>query len=240
VAIRFCTIEACFSHSLKECTAVSKNFVNRVGDSTMQQDLEGWGKICDRIYIWDYCTDFSHYLMTFPNLGIMQEDIQYFRDNGTAGVFEEGNYQDTSGEFGELRAYLFGKLLWDPDGDYYAWMRNFLKAYYGDGAYAIGCFIQEVNDYVQENNVHVSIYDSPMQGHLTEDMLRRALDGFNHGIELTEGNTKIQDHIARSRLQILYDLTYMPGVGTNTERVDWMTVYMQDMKRFNITKIKEG
>ena len=114
VAVRFCTIEACFSHPLSRCTAVSKDFQGRVGEATLQQDLKGWSQICNRIYIWDYTTDFAHYLMTFPNLYVLGENIRFFQENSVAGLFEQGNGESVSGEFGELRAYVLSKLMWNP------------------------------------------------------------------------------------------------------------------------------
>ena len=33
------------------------------------------------------------------------------------GLFEQGNGESPSGEFGELRAYLITKLMWNPDLD---------------------------------------------------------------------------------------------------------------------------
>ena len=48
-------------------------------------------------------------------------------------------------------------------------------------------------------------------------------NGFNRGFELMEGNTEIQDNIARSRLQILYNLTCIPDAGNHTEHMDWLS-----------------
>ncbi len=48
-------------------------------------------------------------------------------------------------------------------------------------------------------------------------------NGFNRGFELIEGNTEIQDNIACSRLQILYNLTCIPDAGNHTEHMDWMS-----------------
>ena len=58
----------------------------------------------------------------------------------------------------------------------------------------------------------------------------QARDGFDHRSELKEGNTEILDNTACSWLQILYNLTYMPNTGDNTERVNWMSIDMKHIK----------
>ncbi len=67
------------------------------------------------------------------NLHVIQDNVKFFIENGVTQLFEQGNGQSISGEFGELRAYLLTKLMWEPDGDLSAWMDEFLDAYYGAG-----------------------------------------------------------------------------------------------------------
>ena len=88
----------------------------------MQEDFEAWGKICKRMFVWDYTTNFWHYLAPFPNLHVLQKNVQYFLRQNVTGLFEQGNAQSVSGEFGELRAYILSKLMWEPDGDVNSWM----------------------------------------------------------------------------------------------------------------------
>ena len=128
VAVQLCDIECCFSHSLDSgCSHDNNGFC---------ADLKNWSAICDNLYIWNYNTSFSHYNMTYPNFSCLRENIRLFADNNVKGVYEEGNAQSISGEFGELRCYLQSKCLWDPymtEAEYYAHMDDFLKGVYGDG-----------------------------------------------------------------------------------------------------------
>ncbi|MBQ3867724.1 MAG: DUF4838 domain-containing protein [Clostridia bacterium] len=127
VIIRLCSIECCFSHPLGGSCERNREFA---------EDLEAWSKICDNLFIWDYTTDFLFYVNPFPNLYVLYDDVRFFVDHHAIGLFEQGNYQAYSGEFGELRAYLLAKLLWDPDmsrDEYFAYMDDFLEGYYGAG-----------------------------------------------------------------------------------------------------------
>ena len=138
VCIRLCSINCCFTHPLenKDCPR-SQKFYN---------DIVEWGKICDKLHIWDYTTNFHYYLSTFPNFGVLHKNMKFFAENNVVSMFPQGNGQGVSGEFGEVRAYLLAKLMWDPYMDeetYYRHMDEFLEAYYGAGWQNVRNFIDK-------------------------------------------------------------------------------------------------
>ena len=64
-------------------------------------------------------------------------------------IYCSGNFACPSGEFGELRVYLISKLLLDPmmsEETYYAYMDEFLAAYYGDGWEYIRKYIDKTTE----------------------------------------------------------------------------------------------
>ena len=133
VVVRFCTIESCFTHPIEsECRATEDSIYGTV---SLAQDLRDWSAISGKLFIWDYCTNFSRYLMPFPDLFSIRENVNFFYKCNAIGVFEEGDYQNkVDGELNALRAYLLAKLLWDPDMDeetYRGHMLEFLQNYYG-------------------------------------------------------------------------------------------------------------
>ncbi|MBQ2915423.1 MAG: DUF4838 domain-containing protein [Clostridia bacterium] len=143
VLIFLCSIESCYSHPIyKDCVA-SKNATYADGsNNTFAEDLIGWGKICNNIWIYDYTTNYGNWAMTFPNFHVLRDNIQFYVDNGTSGVIPQGNHRSTSVEFSELRCYLISKLLWNPymsEEEFFAHMDDFLTGVYGEG----GKFIRE-------------------------------------------------------------------------------------------------
>ena len=155
VCVRLCSIECHFNHPLttQTCSTCSK-FCN---------DLIEWGKICENIYIWDYTTDFAYYLSFFPNLHVLRENMQLFADNNVKGMFEQGNSQGPSGEFGELRAYLLAKLMMNPymsEEEYDTHMDEFLAAYYGAGWQNIRKYIDQISSLALIGPGH-TIYHQP-------------------------------------------------------------------------------
>ncbi|MBQ6863930.1 MAG: DUF4838 domain-containing protein [Clostridia bacterium] len=150
VIVRLCTIECCFSHPL--------NDDNCEQNAALKADLENWNKICDRIYVWDYATNYAYTLGIFPDFGVLQSNMQFFRDHGVKGVYEEGNYymSNCDTEFGDLRSYLLAKLLQDPDCDMAAETAGFLNGFYGEGGEEIGRFLTLITENAANN--HLGIY----------------------------------------------------------------------------------
>ncbi len=154
VIIRLCSIECCFCHPLDDPSCPH--------NMEFKKDIEEWAAICNNLYIWDYTTDFLCYLSPFPNLAVLQKNVKFFKDHHVIGMFEQGNYQSLSGEFGELRGYLLAKLLWNPDmteTEYYALMDEFLRDYYGAGWQYIREYIDVTSKKAAER--HLFIYDTP-------------------------------------------------------------------------------
>ncbi len=141
VCVRLCSIECCFSHPLND-PGCGQN-------AAFMADLRDWAAISDRLYIWDYTTNYSHTLGLFPDFGVLQSNLQTFYENSVVGVYEEGNYymSECNTEFGDLRAYLLSRLMLDPYCDYEACTKEFLDAYYGAAGGAIGDFLRLVGEH---------------------------------------------------------------------------------------------
>lgn len=123
VIVRLCSIECNFREPLGS-TANAK-----FGD-----DIRGWAKICNRLYVWDYTTDFAHYLQPHPNWYVLGPNVRFFAQHNVKGLFEQGAYQSYGSEFSELRAWVLAQLLWNPSQDDQKLIDTFLNGYYGQEA----------------------------------------------------------------------------------------------------------
>jgi len=131
-------------------------------DPGFTDSLYQWAKHCKRIYIWNYTTNFRSYHNPFPNFGILRKDALMFAQNNVKGVFEQGDHQTINGEFGVLRAYLFGKLLWDPymsEETYQRHIDEFMEGYYGPGWKHIRSFFDRLHASVQGELVGINFVD---------------------------------------------------------------------------------
>ncbi|MBR4902446.1 MAG: DUF4838 domain-containing protein [Victivallales bacterium] len=167
VVPRLCTIECDFSKPLD----VSKHPQN----IKFVKDIEGWSSMTDKLFIWDYTTDFANYLCPFPNFGCLQGNVKFFRDNHVIGLMEQGAYQGYHAEFAELRGWILAKLLWNPDQDVAPLYDDFFNGYYGKGAPFIRKYFDELQSLVTGDDKILNIWIAPNVGWITDDFLDRSL-----------------------------------------------------------------
>ncbi|NLX93047.1 MAG: DUF4838 domain-containing protein [Clostridiales bacterium] len=204
VIVRLCSIECCFAHPLAECGHErNESIALRLRDveSSFAADIKGWSDICDRLYIWDYTTNFNLYLNMFPNFQVLAPNMQFFVENSVKGVFEQGNYTGgKSGEFGEMRAYVLAKLLWDPYCDVERHMTEFMNAYYGKES---APFVKEYLDIITNKMIktgHLSIFDWHYQGVYFTKAERQRMDRAWDAAQTNAGNPYQLENIRRSRI----------------------------------------
>ncbi len=163
VIIRLCSIECDFAHPL---TAES----NR----QFADDIRGWSKLSRRLYIWDYTTNFAHYIQPHPNLRVLGPNIRFFVDHGVRGIFEQGAYTSHGAELAELKAWVLAKLLWNPRLDDQALCREFVNGYYGAAAKPIWDYIQLIHDEAEARSTYLTCFSSATAEFLNMAMLTQA------------------------------------------------------------------
>ncbi|MCF8368025.1 MAG: DUF4838 domain-containing protein [Bacteroidales bacterium] len=176
VNIMFCSIECNRSRSLAS-DPLSASF---------RKDTEDWCKLTDNIFMWDYVVQFRNLVCPFPNLHVLQPNIQYFRDNGIQMMFQQGSGGLIS-EFVELRSYIIAKLLWDPDVDVEEIMNDFLEGYYGPAGKFIGQYIDLMHAELTKSGGDLGIYGYPFDGintYLTPELIKK----YNHLFDEAENS----------------------------------------------------
>jgi len=206
VCVRLCSIECCFCHPIYECGHErGEPLAEYLSEkpSSFAKDVEGWNRFCQNLYIWDYVTNFNLSQLPFPNFQVLAPNLRYFAENSAKGVFSEGNGPEVkSGEFGELRAYVLAKLLWDPWADAEYHMMDFMRAYYGPGA---APYIREYLDILTRKTVATShLFD--FNWHYQNTFLRswdtRPMDRLWDKAEQAAETPERLDNVRRSRLQL--------------------------------------
>ncbi len=139
VIVRLCSIECSFSVPLSH----DRN-------KAFRDDIVGWSKICDRLYIWDYVTNFKHHILPHPNLRVLAPNVKFLTDHGAKGIFEQGAYTTNGAEMAELRAWVLAKLLWNPSLDGQELIDEFIDGYYGPAAEHIKAYLNLMHDEVDK------------------------------------------------------------------------------------------
>jgi hypothetical protein len=180
VQVQLCSIECCLIHSIDdpECP---KNV-------EFCRDMQQWGKICDRIYIWNYNTNFRNYLLPCPNLRVIGPNIRYFIDNNARGAFMQAAGNANGAELSELRAYLMGQLLWNPSRDGEEVIDEFLDLHYGRAAAPIRAFITRVHDKAETSGRHQNCFGRLADYGLDEGDAQAGLDAFDQAMRLADSD----------------------------------------------------
>jgi len=213
VIVRLCSIECCFAHPLESDPY----------NASFKRDIEGWSKICNRLYIWDYVINYAHCIMPFPNLYVLKPNINFFIRNGVKGIYEEANYFSKGGEFAELRTWIIAKTLWDPTYDTDRAIDEFLEAYYGPAAGPIRRYINLIHDQVRKNpDLHVRIYSPPTAGYLTPEVIRESVRLFDDAERRVKDDPVFLHRVQVARLPLLYTRIVLSG-NTYVEADDRLT-----------------
>lgn len=164
VIVRLCSIECNFRAPLDDPS-----------NAAFLSDLQAWSKISNRLYVWDYVTDFSDYLLPHPNWFAMGPNLRLFQKYNVRGVFEEGAYETCGAEMSELRSWVLAQLLWDPQQDDKKLIQEFLDGYYGKSA---GRPIRQYLDLMQEasQGFYLGCYTRPHAPFRTFKVLNKAED----------------------------------------------------------------
>jgi hypothetical protein len=143
VIVRLCSIECNFREPLDHSS-----------NAAFAEDIRGWSKLCERLYVWDYTTDFAHYVQPHPNWFVLGPNLRFFQKHNVRGVFEQGAYQSHGSEMAELRAWVLAQLLWNPHQDDRALINEFLEGYYGpDAAPHLRRYLQLMHDASKGHNL---------------------------------------------------------------------------------------
>jgi hypothetical protein len=245
VIVRLCSIECCFSHPMAKCgyavehIDVETTSVRKFAPAKnpFRQDLAGWAEACDNLYIWDYTTNFCNYLLPFPNLHVLQPNLQLFRDHHVRGVFEQGNYaMGKASAFAPLKIYLLSRLLWNPDEDVDALISRFVRGYYGEPASsALMKYLALCRD--AATSEHMSLFDSADAAYLTEAFINEGLELFRSALAASTDPIHLE-RIRREELSLRYArLVSLPmNCPYRNEMID---AFAQDAVELGITELFE-
>lgn len=196
VQVMLCTIELNRSKSIEQ----------EKSSESFKKDIVDWGKICRHIYLWDYTIDFDHSVSPFPNLHVLQPNIQFFNKNNVRAHFQQSNIA-VGQEFSELKLYLISRLLWNPDCDVNAIMTEFLEGYYGKAAPWIKKYIDQLEKELIKSGDGLDIYGHPVShqnSFLSAANIKDYNTYFDNAVKAVEKDSAQLMHMKISRLPLQY------------------------------------
>lgn len=232
IIIRLCSIECCFAHPLESCPSEE--------NKRFREDIKAWQPVAPVLYVWDYTTNFAHYLQPFPNFEVLQANVQFFVRHGVKGLFEQGNYSPGgNGEMAPLRAYVLAKLLWNPDTDVKRHINDFLHGYYGKATGPIRAYMELLHRQVREKGYHAHIFEAPTLPHLNNDEFLDSAERLFDEAERLAESEEIRSRVQVARLPVWY-VKIATNKVTGEERMNLLRKFLTIARKAGITHISEG
>jgi len=186
-----------------ECNR-SKPLATDPTSAAFVEDVRGWSKLTDNILIWDYVVQFRNYISPFPNLKVLQPNLEFFADEECRMMFQQGSGGALS-EFSELRSYLIAKLLWDPGQDEKEVVSDFMYGYYGDAAPYLLEYIEMMHDELDASGDDLWIYGFPYDGidtYLEPLLIREYIRLFDMAEKAVGDNPRVLKRVKTARLPL--------------------------------------
>jgi hypothetical protein len=196
VQIMLCTIELNRSQPIAEDPR-SASFL---------KDIVDWGKIAKHIYLWDYTVNFSHHTTPFPNMHVLQPNIQLFVKNNVFSHFQQSN-TDTGHEFSELKSYLLSRLLWNPDINADSVITEFMSGYYGAAGPFVRMYRDSLEGEILKTKEWLDIYGHPTAHEntfLSEANITRYLGFFDQAMAAVKDQPVLLLHVKTALLPVQY------------------------------------
>jgi hypothetical protein len=240
VIVRLCSIECSFGRPLDDPR--NKAFFD---------DLDGWSKVAGRLYVWDYTTNFSHYVQPHPNYSVLAPNIRLFVSRNVRGIFEQGAYQSWGSEMAELRAWLLAKLLWNPGLDEGKLRRDFLSGYYGPAAGPMAEYLEGLELALAKAGDALGCYSPADAKFLSFDTLARSWKTLESARRKARRSAEYGRRVRRASLPVAYSvLTRWDALKEEAQRSGrawpwpgtrdaFLTWFLEAARAENITMISE-
>ena len=241
VCIRICASATCYTHPYDVCPDRSRAVEHPDGTKTVFfDDLKAWSRVCDRLYVWDYTSNFQLYPLPFPNWHVLQRNLQILRQYHVKGVFEEANRASGGGvDFNELRCYLLSKLLWNPDCDTEALKREFMEYYYGAAAEPLSRYLDLLCRKNEEADNHIYIQQRNRPPYLTDACLAEYNALFDEAERAVQGDGLRLSRVQRNRLSIRFCSLYWAMTSDKVCDSEALHAFFDDAHEHGILKLDE-
>jgi len=201
VIVRLCSIECDFARPMTD--PANREFY---------QDLVGWGRACQRLYVWDYVTNFNHFLRPQPVVWALGPNVRTFAGSGVRGIFEQGSYQSPGGDLAELKAWLLAKMLWNPQRDPDALIDEFLAGYYGPAGRHIRTYLDAMQRDAREHGFTVGCGAEVSAPFPSYEALVTAERAFGRAQAAVAGDPERERRVRLAHVPVVYSWLFRPDL----------------------------
>ena len=168
VVIVVCTNKLCATHAIDDPNCrneVCPNAtieINTGGYTTVKDGsddiIREICRVVPNVWVWDYVFPADHNEAPLPLFHRMYQNYNYYFSNGITGMFWQNTSKDNAC-FDVMRNYMGAKLMHEgkdmTEEEYWGYIEEFMKAYYGDGWTYILEYINFAYELQSENEWHL-------------------------------------------------------------------------------------
>lgn len=99
--------------------------------------IQGWRVVAKRFFFWAYDTDYTTFLWYYPTLRHIKSNVEGFKDMGVEYLMMQSSSAGTLEWQGELKCYIYGRLMWDSTLSVNELYNEYLENYFGPAATAV-------------------------------------------------------------------------------------------------------
>ena len=99
--------------------------------------IKGWRVIAKRFFFWAYDTDYTTFLWYYPTLRHVKKNVEGFKEMGVEYLMMQSSSAGVLEWQGELKCYLYGRLMWDTTLNVNELYDEYLENYFGPAANAV-------------------------------------------------------------------------------------------------------
>ncbi len=169
-------------------------------DEYFAQRLAAWSKVTDRIFVWDYHTNFRDMALPMPFESTFQPDLQLFRKYNVIGVMTEFHFPIFE-ELRDLRLWLLAKLLEDPDQNMAALIETFTDGFYGPAGVYIRKYTEELAKAAKANPGYIpTMGKTAACKYLTPSFIFKAQKIFDEAETAVDGSEILLRRVRHARM----------------------------------------
>lgn len=172
-----------------------------------REDLVGWSKMSDRLYIWDYGINFTYGRLPHPLLRTFGKNVRFLVDHNVRGIFVESRAGREPPEMQELRAWLMAHILWKPELDAQALIEEFCRGYYGPMGEHVLAYVNLMHDAVEASGDYLNLSSPPDAKFLSIENLGKAWTFLEEAEVAANGHPAYLARLQNPRKSVLYAFT---------------------------------
>jgi hypothetical protein len=175
--------------------------IDSKNNATSKRDLDNWAKAAGKLAIWDYSANLLYPFTPEPRFKVFGQDIRFYRDHGAVSIlFEDSHGVSPVSDFDQMNTWLILQLMWNPDQDERALVKEFLAGFYGAAAPFLLEYLDLTAGALAGKRLHS--YRQPNADWMNLETMNKATDLFNKAQEAVAADPALASRVDRVRLSL--------------------------------------